>query len=57
MLKAAEAAFLKVAAELKTNGTPLPPSRELDEILAGSDAQLRTILTRTWPGSAPSNSW
>lgn len=46
VLKAAEAAFLKVAAELKTDGAPLPPSRELDEILAGTDAQLRTILTR-----------
>jgi hypothetical protein len=46
VLKAAEAAFLEVAANLKGDPSTLPPSRELDEILAGNDAQLRTILTR-----------
>jgi hypothetical protein len=46
VLKAAEAAFLKVAADLKTDRSSLPSSREFDEILAGNDAQLRTILTR-----------
>ncbi|HEY7214999.1 MAG TPA: fibronectin type III domain-containing protein [Thermoanaerobaculia bacterium] len=45
VLKAAEAAFIQLAAELKA-GAPALPLPELAEIVAASDAQLRTILSR-----------
>jgi hypothetical protein len=45
MLKAAEQAFAKAAAELRDRAPRLPPSEELDDIVKASDAQLRAILT------------
>lgn len=47
--KAAEAAFIKIAAELKSNAPALPRSKEFDDIVKASDAQLRTILTESVP--------
>ncbi|HEV2853175.1 MAG TPA: fibronectin type III domain-containing protein [Thermoanaerobaculia bacterium] len=46
VLQAAEDAFLKAVAELKADPSGLPPSKELDEIAAAGDAQLRAILSR-----------
>src|SRR6185295_387266 len=46
VLKAAEAAFLQLAAELKAGAPALPPPKELEEAVAASDAQLRVILSR-----------
>ena len=49
VLEAAQAAFKKVAIELKQGAADLPPSAELgglDEIVAAGDAQLRAILSR-----------
>jgi hypothetical protein len=46
VLRAAEGVFTKVVAELKAGTSVLPPSKELDELVAASDAQLRTILSK-----------
>ena len=49
VLKAAEAAFLKLAAALKADASALPPSKDLDDLVKASDAQLRVIFTRSVP--------
>ncbi|MEA2600659.1 MAG: large repetitive protein [Acidobacteriota bacterium] len=46
VLQAAEAAFIKVAADLKAGASVLPPSKELDDIVKAGDAQLRTVLAK-----------
>lgn len=45
--KAAEAAFIQMAAELRANAPALPQSEELDNIVKANDAQLRAILSKS----------